>query len=283
MGVATPARFVLYNPVSITITRKDGKVTDQIQAVRTSASSSSSSSSSTSSTVSTPLTTPGPLLPTDSFPQSTYVRWTTTQYADCCLTASQRVYKLIPATGIGTSGTNYDESDFGYDVMKRQNRSVTPGGTITRTVFEARGLPIGLWIGTDDTGATASNPAGSGPPNNMVQITGNVYDSGLSGGDGNLTSQTEFVDATGTNDRVTALLYDFRNRQTDIAGEIDFYQRVYFDNLDRNTKTERYDTTSAGNLIMRSTASFDDRERRSDRGAAFQAAVCAVDPSTGAV
>jgi hypothetical protein len=54
--------------------------------------------------------------------QSSYVRWTTMQYADGFDLSSQRVYKLIPASGTGTSGTNYDETDFGYDEMDRQNR-----------------------------------------------------------------------------------------------------------------------------------------------------------------
>ena len=34
--------------------------------------------------------------------------------------------------------TNYNESDFGYDVMKRKNREVTPGGTITLCSSEPR-------------------------------------------------------------------------------------------------------------------------------------------------
>ena len=123
--------------------------------------------------------------------------------------------------------------------MKRQNRVVTPGGTITRTVFDAPGRVIGTWVGTDDTGATASNPPGSGPPNNMVQITGLVYDFGQVGGDSNVTQQKDYVDATGTKDRVTAFLYDFRNRQTDTDGEIDFYAKQYFDNLDRVYRKER--------------------------------------------
>ena len=161
--------------------------------------------------------------------------------------------------------------------MDRQNRVVSPGGTITRTVYDALGRPIGTWVGTNDTGATSSNPAGSGPPNNMVQITGLVYDNGLAGGDSNITQQTAYVDTSGTNDRVTAYLFDFRNRQTDTDGEINFYAKQYFDNLDRIFKKERYDTTLAGNLIMRSTTSWD------DRGADFQSAVYAVDPSTGLV
>ena len=159
--------------------------------------------------------------------------------------------------------------------MKRQNRVVTPGGTITRIVFDAPGRAIGTWVGINDTGATASNPAGSGSPNNMVIVKGLVYDNGLAGGDDNVTQQTDYVDATGLNDRVTTFLFDFRDRNTDADGEINFYAKQYFDNLDRVIKNERYNTTLAGNLIMRGTTSFD------DRGAVFQSVTYAVDPSTG--
>ena len=76
---------------------------------------------------------------------------------------------------------------------------------------------------------------------------------------------------------VTTFLYDFRDRGTDTDGEIDFYAKQYFDNLDRVFKNERYDTTLAGNLIMRSATSWD------DRGSDFQSAVDAVDPTTGIV
>ena len=41
----------------------------------------------------------GALQATDSFPQSSYVRWTTQQYVNGYYLASQRVYKIIPASG----------------------------------------------------------------------------------------------------------------------------------------------------------------------------------------
>ena len=46
-------------------------------------------------------TSAGKLAATDTFAQSSYVQWQTTQYTDCCFAASQRVYKLIPASEIG--------------------------------------------------------------------------------------------------------------------------------------------------------------------------------------
>jgi hypothetical protein len=53
--------------------------------------------------------------------------------------------------------------------MKRRNRSVTPGGTITFNVLDVRGLVASTYIGTDDAGATETDPTGGGAlGNNMV-------------------------------------------------------------------------------------------------------------------
>jgi YD repeat-containing protein len=90
--------------------------------------------------------------------------------------------------------------------MKRRNRTVTPGGTITDLVYDARGNIIGTYIGTNDDGATETDPTGGGvdPENNMVIVTGNEYDGGAAGGDGNRTQVTQYVDSTTT--RVTVRL-----------------------------------------------------------------------------
>jgi RHS repeat-associated protein len=226
--------------------------------------------------VATRASTSGKLSPSDSFPQSSYVRWTTQQYTDCCKLISTRLYHNIPASGSGSSGTNYDQTDFGYDTLDRQNRVETPGGTITFTVFDARSLPASVYVGTDDTGATDSDPTGGGAAgNNMVIVTANEYDGGNDGGDGNLTKVTESVNASTT--RVTSFGYDWRDRQTSIDGEIDFYQKTYYDNLDRVTKVERYDTTSSGNLIGRQETKFDDLSRT------YESVNYGVNPSTGSV
>jgi GT2 family glycosyltransferase len=249
--------FTLINPVSITRRDRRGNLLEEIQAVRSS--------------------TSGKLQPTDSFPQSSYVRWTTYQYTDCCLAASMRVYHAIPASGEGTEGVNYDQTRYGYDVMKRRNRTVSPGGTITFDVFDVRGLVAATYVGTNDDGATQSDPTGGGadPDNNMVFVTENEYDDGQDGGDGNLTQQTQYVDGSTT--RVTAFTSDWRNRQTDIDGELDFYQRTYYDNLDQVVKTERYDTTASGHLVARDETLFD------NRGRVYRTVQYAVDPNTGTV
>jgi hypothetical protein len=117
------------------------------------------------------------------------------QYTDCCFLTSTRVYHTIPESGEGVAGTNYDQSDFGYDSSKRLNRQVTAGGTITRTVFDPRSNPWKIYVGTNDNGATAEDPTGGGASgNNMVIVTENEFDEGIDGGDNNLTTQTHYVD-----------------------------------------------------------------------------------------
>ena len=197
------------------------------------------------------------------------------QYTDCCLTVSQCVDRQIPASGEGTSGTNYDETDYGNSAMKRRNRTVTPGGTITFLVYDPRGHVVSTYVGTNDTGAAEQNPAGTGTPNNMKLVTANEYDNGTSGGDGNPTKQTQ--SANGTTTRVTTMSYDFRDRRIDTDGEIDDFERLGYDNLDRVIRSERYDTTVSGHLIARQETKFD------DRGRTYRTIRDGVNPNTGAV
>src|SRR5262249_28655602 len=121
-------------------------------------------------------------------------------------------------------------------------------------------------------------PTGSGTAgNNMVQISGAEYDNHQIGGDGNVTRRIVSVDSNSANNRITTFLYDFRNRQTAIDGEIDLYQQRYFDNLNHIIKLERYDSNTLGHLIGRSETLFDDRSR------VFRSIRYAVNPTSGAV
>lgn len=63
----------------------------------------------------------------------------------------------------------------------------------------------------------------------------------------------------------------------DIDGEIDFFQRSFYDNLDRVVKVDRHDTTASGNLIARSETLTD------DRGRVYRTIRYGVDPSDGSV
>jgi hypothetical protein len=248
--------YTLINPVSLTLMDEANRVTDEIQAIRTN--------------------TSGPLLPTDSFPQSSYVRWTKSSYINSLGLKYLRTYFTIPDSGFGVEGTNYNQTKYNYDSMIRLVREKSPGDTITRTVYHPMGWVLEKWIGTNDAGATAKDPSGGGfIGNDMVMVESFEYDNNLPGGDGNQTQQTECVDATVA--RVTNYGYDWRDRQTVIDGEIDFYQITTYDNQDRAIQVNRRNTNSSGNLIGRTVTNYD------DRGRVYQTITYGVDPATGTV
>jgi RHS repeat-associated protein len=254
-GTSPNYTYTVINPVSIAITDMNGRPLQQIQA----------KSSATNR----------PPLPSDVFTQADYVRWTTQEYLDHFHLSWQRVYRVIPLDGdIGNSEQNFDQTDFDYDVMFRTNKTETPGGTITRTVFDPRSNPMSTWVGTDDSNASDNDPTGGGAAgNNMTQVSAFQYDTGLVGGDNNLTQDSRYVDASTI--RVTNFIYDWRNRRTDTQGPLDFYEKVYYDNLDRIVKTERYNTSLSGNLVARGVVHFDDLSR------VYQTLRYGVDPATG--
>jgi len=236
-GYLIPATstFVLINPVSIIKRKANGKLLESIQAV----------APSTNGTLAQIIDNAGGGATT--FPQSSYTRWTTYQYSDCCHLASQRVYFDIPTSGFGNPEGNYNETQYGYDSMRRLDRVVSPGGTVNHQTFDVRSLLVQTSVGIDDQGVTIDS----------VLLSENQYDHGSDGGDGNLTSQTQYVSDTET--RVTDFAYDWRNRQIDQAfnvlrqepaGAME-YQTFEYDSLGRRV--------SATNPLDESTLySFDD-------------------------
>ena len=101
------------------------------------------------------------------------------------------------ATATATLGSASNDSSTGnfyatldsYDQLGRLDRVESPTGTITSTVYDGLGRVVSTWVGTNDTGATHTNPAGSGSPNNMIEVSAEQYDNG-GVGDGNLTQET---------------------------------------------------------------------------------------------
>lgn len=255
-GVPGSFQYTLVNPVQIARFDFSNRVTDEISATRAS--------------------TSGRLAPTDVFPQSTWVRRASTHYSDHCLLDYRRVYHTIPHSGDGSAVTHYDQTNFGYNIMGRQNRVRTPGGTITRTVFDVRGLPVGIYVGTNDTGATDNDPTNGGDDgNNLVKVTTRVYDDDAAGGDGNLTLLVQHVDGNSDHDRHTVFAHDWRDRQIVNDGELDCYEVASYDNLDRQVRLDRRNTSAEGNLIARTETTYD------SRGRVFLVAKYGVDPSSG--
>jgi YD repeat-containing protein len=239
----------LVNPVSIEKRSADGTTHDRITAKRGSSVESS-----------------GALSDSDSFPQSSWVAWTRQTYDVCGRMLSSRVYHNIPSSGEGSVGTNYIETSYDHDEMSRQNKTVSPDGTINRMVYNSRGMVESTWVGTNDTGATDSDPTGSGASgNNMVKLSVAEYDNGSEGGNGLKTKVTQLVNSTAADNRVTEMEYDWRNRLENTIttdGTFEFHQKPTLDNLGRATVNQMYrDDSGTLKLIAKSESFFDERGR----------------------
>lgn len=224
----------------------------------------------------------GPLSPSEAFPQSSWKRWRRDFYNAAAYRDERRAWFRIPATGQGMEDSNYYATRYGRDSMGRENRISAPGGTITRSVIDARGFRASVWMGTNDLGATDADPAGDGATgNNMVRVTTNIYDGGVDGGNGNLTAVVRPVDGDSANDRSEFFDYDFRDRLiggSNSDGTITYLTRRTLDNLGQVTQTDSYHTSVAsGNLTARSKTWFDVRRRN------YKDETFSVDPATGAV
>ncbi|MBK9140562.1 MAG: hypothetical protein IPM17_17710 [Verrucomicrobia bacterium] len=207
--------------------------------------------------------------------QSRWVRWSKSVFVNNQRSPNaQRRYFSIPTTGEGTATDNYSLTVYGFDSINRPLRTRTPGGRISRLVYHTPGWVKERWVGTDDTGATETNPGGSGAPNNMVKVEAYVYDAGAAAKNGNLTQVTRWENASTT--RVSNYGYDFRNRRTSLTGEVNTKEVYTYDNLDRVTQVDRKNGATDV-LIGRQTTSYDYRDR------VYQRLTYAVNLSTGAV
>ncbi len=216
------------------------------------------------------------------FPAIEWVRWSVNLFNIQWQQTATRLYTLIPASGTGAPGTNYLETGFGYDALNRPNKEVTPACTITRTVRDVRDNVLGVYVGTNDTGASDTDPTNGGAaPNNMLPVVLNVYDSGADGGDGYLTQATKKVDGTlapSANDRVTNFSNDFRGNRTVTTGALNYCRQVSYDNMNRPVQADRYNgSVATANLLGRNQTLYD------VLGHIFQTVVYAVTPGTGAV
>ena len=197
---------------------------------------------------------------------------------------------------LGTSGTHYYRTGYGYDTTGNLVRTVNPSGTIHRTVYDDMDRESSRWVGLDDTPTSGTwsptNTAGT----DLVKVSQKEYDGGGIG-DGNVTKVTQYPGGT---DRVTQVWYDWRNRPVVTKGGVessevaDVNRPIHyqdFDNLNQVTRTRSFDgdgvsiTTTSGvpnapsNSLLRSqTESLLD-----EMGRGYRTLTYSVDQSSGTV
>jgi len=210
---------------------------------------------------------------------------TVSTYNDAAqLTSTNQYYDLASSKKLTTS--------YSYNETTGLLEKVTaPDGTISYTVYDQLSRTTAAWMGTDATGASQSDPDGSGAPNNLKKVSETYYDqatpgSGSSGiGDGNVTqTKTYYTD----NDAYsTVYKYDGRDRLEQSRGPDNVAVKRTLDNLGRATTVETYadsdtdfvidDVSGVTELRAKSEAKYD------EKGQVWQTIVYNVDPSDGTV
>src|SRR5262249_22879784 len=116
-----------------------------------------------------------------------------------------RQYFLVPASGAGTDGTNYDSTLFGYDDSGRRVRVKDASGTIRRPVYDAIGRVASHWMGTNDHSFAGGEASGT---DNMVKTDDVGYDGGSDNGNSYVTTRTLYTEDSTTNERITTYVND---------------------------------------------------------------------------
>ncbi len=181
----------------------------------------------------------------------------------------ERLYFAIPSSGAGTDGTHFDPTKCGYDDLGRRRRVKEAHGTITRTVYDARGQTSARWVGTNDS-SFAGGEAGT---DNMVKVVEFVYDGGSAGGNGLLTSRTAFVEDSTSDQRVTSYTHDVRGNLVLQTNPLAPHVFSKYDNLGRLVASGTFSstanivvgtddpTTETSNRVGLGQSFFDDRGR----------------------
>ncbi len=112
-----------------------------------------------------------------------------------------------------SAGTgNYYVTTYQYDHLGDLDKTVSPDGTIDRTVYDTLGREVSTWVGTDDTPTSGYWSPTNLTGTNMVQLTATTYDNG-GVGDSNVTGQLSFPDGASTsNVQDTAMFYDWQDQ-----------------------------------------------------------------------
>jgi YD repeat-containing protein len=196
-------------------------------------------------------------------------------------------------TGYNTSTSSWvhDTASIGYDAMGRRSRSVDATGTITRSVFDERGMTVERWVGTNDHGW--SDPAGSSSGTaDMVKVEAMEFDNGASGGGGNglLTGRTQDADGnwSGTSDqRVTTIIYDYRGRAVVQLNPVAPHTVTKYDNSNRAIAVGKYNSTSGLSVSTDPTATSASTRVAlaetfyDERGQVYLSKLWDIDQSTG--
>jgi RHS repeat-associated protein len=194
-------------------------------------------------------------------------------------TLSGQTYSQATAL-LGTAGTHYLSTKYGYESSGRLDRVENPTTTIIRTVYDALGREYRTYKGTDDTPSSGEWSESNTTNTNLVRVSELIYDGG-SIGNSNLTQSGSFFASGGSDYFATTYTYDFRDRLTGQRGPDKVATKYTLDNLGQATTIETYAdadtdfTIDSTELRGKKEQSFD------ERGQVYLTRVYEVSPTAG--
>ncbi|UYV13452.1 MAG: hypothetical protein NCW75_04005 [Phycisphaera sp.] len=215
----------------------------------------------------------------------TVSRYSTALYTESgALLEESRSYFVIPASGAGVTGTNFDETTFAYDGMGRRIRTKDATGTVSRAVYDVLGRMESSEVGTNDNGDEGGDTSGT---NNMVKVSETVYDAGSDGGNSYVTKTTAFVEDGTTDRRDTLFTHDVRGRTILTQSAAAPHSLVKLDNLGRTLAAGTYSSVSGLTVSSDPTSVTSNRVALSEmdydsRGRVWQSERHEINQSTGA-
>ena len=232
--VTTPSTK-FYGPVSFSVQNLAGKTEAQGLIALTGNESAVSLASHVDETDSDPITAIDGL--------GTLCRLTTSIYSETGSTLQEsRLYFDIPASGVGTDGTNYDPTLFGYDDMGRRVRVKEASGTISRSVYDSAGRQVAQWTGTNDSTFAGGESSGT---DDMVKVSEVEFDGGSDDGNGLVTKRTLFVEGSTTGKRETTYQHDLFGRVLLQTNPTAPHTLNAYDLRGRTTATAQYSSTAS--------------------------------------
>ncbi|MCB9609471.1 MAG: hypothetical protein H6716_22960 [Polyangiaceae bacterium] len=232
--VTTPSTKY-YGPVSYSVRNLSGKTEAQGLIALSSNESTASLASHVDEADSDPVTAIDGL--------GTLCRLTTNIYSETGGTLEEsRLYFDIPASGVGTDGTNYDPTLFGYDGMGRRVRVKEASGTIRRSVYDAAGRQVSQWMGTNDSTFSGGESSGT---DDMVKLSEVEFDGGSDDGNGLVTKRTLFVEGSTTGKRETTYEHDLFGRVLLQTNPTAPHSLNAYDLRGRTTATAQYSSTAS--------------------------------------
>jgi RHS repeat-associated protein len=165
---------------------------------------------------------------------------------------------------VATNPTSKYITEHAYTPSGLRVRTVNAVGTITRWTFDSVNRDKSVWVGTNDAGATDSDPTGGGAAgNNMTKVEERYWDNEEldtrkdKDSLGSLTRTVRFTNTAGDPARQTDFVHDWRARVVTVYEPLGVKRTASYTNRDQPEMEDVYDINTGQVLLARAMHFYD--------------------------